>query len=210
MPIQIQTIPVGPLQTNCYLFACSDTGQAVMIDPGWSGEALFDLVTEKELDLVAILLTHAHFDHIAGAGALRELSQVPILAHPDSEPYMKNAHRHAGLWGIPMEPAPEPDGELSEKQIIEVGQLRLHVLHTPGHAPGHVCFHEPESRSLFDGDVLFKEGIGRTDFPGGDYATLMRSIREKLLVLPDDTAVYSGHGPATTIGSERRWNPFLR
>ncbi len=210
MSIQIQTIPVGPLQTNCYLVACADTGQAVVIDPGWSGEALFDIVNEQKLDMVAILLTHAHFDHIAGAGALKERSTAPIMAHQDARPYMRDAHLHAGLWGIPMDPAPEPDGKLSEGQIIKVGNLRLHVLYTPGHAPGHVCFHEPESRSLFDGDVLFKEGIGRTDFPGGDHALLMQSIREKLLVLPDDTSVYSGHGPVTTIGSERRWNPFLR
>ena len=103
-----------------------------------------------------------------------------------------------------------PDADLSEGQVIEIGNSRIHVLHTPGHAPGHVSFHEPVSRSLFDGDVLFKEGIGRTDFPGGDYTLLMRTIQEKLLVLPDDTSVYSGHGPVTTIGSERRWNPFLR
>ena len=206
----IQTIPVGPLQTNCYLAACQETNQAVLIDPGWSGEALYDLVTDKDLALVAILLTHAHFDHIAGAGALKHLSQAPILAHTDSIPLLREAHRHASLWGFPMEPAPEPDGELFDGQVLNVGEAQLHVLHTPGHAPGHVCFHEPSARSLFDGDVLFKEGIGRTDLPGGNYTQLMRSIREKLLLLSDDTAVYSGHGPATTIGSERRWNPFLR
>ena len=206
----IQTIPVGPLQTNCYLAACQETNQAVLIDPGWSGEALYDLVTDKDLTLVAILLTHAHFDHIAGAGALKHLSLSPILAHADSIPLLREAHRHASLWGFPMEPAPEPDGELFDGQVLNVGEAQLHVLHTPGHAPGHVCFHEPSARSLFDGDVLFKEGIGRTDLPGGNYTQLMRSIREKLLLLSDDTAVYSGHGPATTIGSERRWNPFLR
>ena len=189
---------------------CEDTRKAALIDPGWSGDALFDLVTEQELDLVAILLTHAHFDHIAGAGALKQRSTAPVMAHPDARPYIKDAHHHASLWGIPMEPAPGPDADLSEGQVIEIGNSRIHVLHTPGHAPGHVSFHEPVSRSLFDGDVLFKEGIGRTDFPGGDYTLLMRTIQEKLLVLPDDTSVYSGHGPFTTIGSERRWNPFLR
>lgn len=208
--MMIETIPVGPLQTNCYLAACEETDQAVLIDPGWSGEALYDLVTGKDLALVAILLTHAHFDHVAGAGALKQLSQAPILAHADSIPFLREAHRHANLWGFPMEPAPEPDGELVDGQVLEVGELQLAVLHTPGHAPGHVCFHEHSARALFDGDVLFKEGIGRADLPGGDYQQLMRSIREQLLVLPDDTAVYSGHGPATTIGSERRWNPFLR
>jgi hydroxyacylglutathione hydrolase len=123
---------------------------------------------------------------------------------------MALASRHAQAWGFQIEPAPGLDGELADGQVIEVGTLRLEVLYTPGHAPGHVCFYERSAGAVFDGDVLFSGSIGRTDLPGGDYGRLLTSIREKLLTLPDETAVYSGHGPATTIGRERRYNPFLR
>ncbi len=208
--MQLTMIPVGPLQTNCYLVACSETAQAALIDPGWSGEELYDLVQKEGLDLTAILLTHAHFDHTAGAAALKRLSNAPILAHPASRPLLIEAHRHALTWGFEIEPTPEPDGELAPGQIIEVGTLRFQVLDTPGHAPGHVCFYEPTAKTLFDGDVLFRQGIGRSDLPGGNHRLLMQSIREKLLVLPDETKVYSGHGEPTTIGDERRWNPVLR
>lgn len=208
--MQITMVPVGPLQTNCYLVACSETAQAALIDPGWSGAELYDLVQKEELDLTAILLTHAHFDHTAGAAALKRLSNAPILAHPASRPLLIEAHRHASTWGFEIEPTPEPDGELAAGQIIEIGTLRFQVLDTPGHAPGHVCFYEPTAKALFDGDVLFHRSIGRYDLPGGNYTLLMQSIREKLLVLPDETKVYSGHGEPTTIGDERRLNPFLR
>jgi len=209
-PVNVKIIPIGPLQTNCYLVACPETQAAVIIDPAWSGETLHTLAQEEGAKLEAILLTHAHFDHLAGAAALKRLSNAPLLAHPDSKPLMADAHHHALAWGVQIEPTPEPDGELVEGQVIEVGTLRLQTLHTPGHAPGHVCFYEPAAGAIFDGDVLFNGGIGRSDLPGGDHGRLMQSIREKLLTLPDETAVYSGHGPATTIGAERRWNPFLR
>lgn len=208
--MKITMIPVGPLQTNCYLVACSETSQAALIDPGWSGQELYDLLQKEGLDLTAILLTHAHFDHTAGAAALKRLSNAPILAHPASRPLLIDAHRHASTWGFEIEPTPEPDDELAEGQIIEVGTLRLQVLDTPGHAPGHVCFYGPTAQALFDGDVLFQRSIGRSDLPGGNHQLLMRSIREKLLVLPDETRVFSGHGEPTTIGDERRLNPFLR
>jgi len=207
--MQIQVIPVGPLQTNCYLAVCPESQAAAIVDPGWSGEELYNLVQREKLELKAILLTHAHFDHVGGAAALKRLSNAPLLAHPDSELLLRNAHHHAQAWGFQVDPTPKLDGGLAEGQIIEVGTLRLEVLYTPGHAPGHVCFYQARAGVLFDGDVLFKGGIGRTDLPGGNYARLMKSIREKLLTLPDDTAVYSGHGPATTIGNERRGNPFL-
>lgn len=207
--MRIDVISVGPLQTNCYLVACRESMEAVLIDPAWSGEELAEMVREEGLSLKAQLLTHGHFDHTAGAAALKRASGAPLLAHPDSSPLLKQNHHHAALWGLQIEPAPELDGELAEGQIIQVGRLSLKVLHTPGHAPGHVCFYEENQKALFDGDVLFRGGIGRFDLPGGDQRILMRSIREKLLALPDDTAVYPGHGAATSIGDERRWNPYL-
>lgn len=208
--MEIKILPLGPLQTNCYIAVCPQSRSAAVIDPAWNGEGIFQYLQDDRLKLKAILLTHAHFDHLAGAAALKRLSGVPVWAHPDSKESMRNARQHALAWGFQIEPAPEADGELAEGQLIEVGSLKLKVLYTPGHAAGHVCFHESSAQALFDGDVLFAGGIGRTDFPGGDYQVLMHSIKEKLLTLPDETAVYSGHGPATTIGNEKRWNPFLR
>ncbi len=208
--MRILTVPVGPLQTNCYLAICPETHSGAIIDPGWSGDALNDLAVREGVNLEAILLTHAHFDHLAGAAALKRLSGAALLAHPDTRATIAEAPDHARLWGFQVEPVPELDAELAEGQILEIGTLRLSVLFTPGHAPGHVCFYEPTAGAIFDGDVLFNRGIGRSDLPGGDHETLMRSIREQLLTLPDETAVYSGHGPATTIGQEKRWNPFLR
>lgn len=208
--MRVVTIPIGPLQTNCYVAACPETHGAVVIDPAWSGEALFELIGREGFTLQMILLTHAHFDHVAGAAALRRLSGARMLAHGDSKPLLRQATLHAQAWGFQIEPAPDPDGELADGQVIEVGTLKLQVLYTPGHAPGHVCFYEPAAGAVFDGDVLFSGSIGRTDLPGGNHQQLLKSIREQLLTLPDETAVYSGHGPATTIGHERRWNPFLR
>jgi hydroxyacylglutathione hydrolase len=208
--MQVVTLPIGPLQTNCYVVACPETRLAAVIDPAWSGKALFDFVADEGLQPEVLLLTHAHFDHIAGAAALARLSGAPLMAHPDSRPLLQQAALHAQAWGFDIESAPDLDGELADGQVIEVGTLRLQVIYTPGHAPGHVSFYEPTAKAVFDGDVLFNGSIGRADLPGGNYPQLLRSIRDKLLTLPDDTTVYSGHGPATTIGHERRSNPFLR
>jgi glyoxylase-like metal-dependent hydrolase (beta-lactamase superfamily II) len=156
------------------------------------------------------LLTHSHFDHVAGLAELKELTQAPIYIHPEAIPMLTNAKMAAQMWQINIPEAPPVDKMLDDNQQVVVGELALHVLYTPGHAPGHVCFYLAEHNILFDGDVLFQQSIGRTDLPGGDYDLLLQSIRQRLLVLPDETAVLSGHGPATTIGQEKIWNPFLQ
>jgi glyoxylase-like metal-dependent hydrolase (beta-lactamase superfamily II) len=208
--LRILTLPVGPLQTNCYLIGCPATGQAAAIDPGWSGADIFQAAQDAGLTLTHMLLTHAHFDHVGGAAELSALSAAQLLVHPDAAPSLARAHLEAEWWGLKLPAAPEPDAYLADGQTVTIGTLQIQVLDTPGHAPGHVSFYHAESQSAFDGDVLFSGGIGRTDLPGGNYPQLMRSIRDRLLLLPDETTLYPGHGPSTTVGDERRYNPFLR
>lgn len=208
--IQILQLPLGPMQTNCYILACEETMQAAVIDPSWDGRTIFATADEQGFDITHILLTHAHFDHVGGLAQLKEETGAPIYIHPDAIPMLQTATMSAALFRLYIPDPPPPDELLSDGQVLTVGKLQLHVLHTPGHAPGHVCFYLPEHATLFDGDVLFQQSIGRTDLPGGDYDELMKVIREKLLILPEETQVFSGHGPATTIGMEKKWNPFLR
>lgn len=208
--MQVQVVQVGPLQTNCYLVVCPKTKEGAVIDPGWSGELLYEMIVDQGITLRQILLTHGHFDHVAGAAALKRSSSAPVAGHADIGPWLTQAEEHARFWGFDIEPVPPIDVQLTEGQSVDVGEFSLKVLYTPGHAPGHISFYTPEARAVFDGDVLFSGGIGRTDLPGGNMALLMESIHQKLLTLPEDTTVYSGHGPATTIGQERQWNPYLR
>lgn len=208
--IEIRQMSLGPLQTNAYLLGCDETLEAVIIDPSWNGRGIVAAADEGGFEIIAIWLTHAHFDHVAGLAEVKELTGAPIYIHPDAVEPLRNATMSGALFGIRFPPPPEPDEMLSAGQTLRVGNLEAHVLYTPGHAPGHVSFHLPEYRVLFDGDVLFQGSIGRTDLPGGDYETLMSTIREQLLPLPDETRVFSGHGNPTTIGTERASNPFVQ
>lgn len=209
MTYQVTHIPTGPLQTNCYILTCTTTGQAAVIDPAWNGAALAAYVAEQGWKVSHILLTHTHFDHVGGLAELQAATGAPVYAHADAVPMLRLASQSAGRWQMTIEQPDDPTDFLEAGESVAVGELTLDVLFTPGHAPGHVCFYLAEHGVLFDGDVLFQQGIGRTDLPGGDYPLLMRSIQNELLKLPDETVVLSGHGAATTIGDERRNNPFL-
>ncbi len=207
---KIIQLPLGPLQTNCYLLGCLDTNQAAIIDPSWDGDAAAKLANDEGLTISHILLTHSHFDHIGGLAALKRATDAPIYAHAATLPMLKMGQASAMRWGIEIEEPPEVDHLLIEGDQLQVGELTLEVLFTPGHAPGHLCFYLPAFSILFSGDALFQGSIGRTDLPGGDLEILMRSIFDKLMPLPDETQLLSGHGAATTIGQERQFNPFLQ
>lgn len=204
----LHTIPVGMNQTNCYIVGCGETLRAVAIDPGGEGDRIVRRIESEGLDVEYVLITHAHFDHIGGIASVVRSTGAKLAIHPNERPLLE-ARGGATMWGLDIEASPPPDVELSKGQIVEVGTLSLEVLLTPGHSPGGVTFHEPEERVAFVGDVLFSQGVGRTDLPGGQREMLMHSIKEVLFQLPDDTVVYPGHGPKTTIGREKRSNPWV-
>jgi len=168
-----------------------------------------DFIERSQLQLAAILLTHAHIDHIEGIGKLIRRSEAPVYLHPDDRRFYDNAQLQAVQFGMAIDPLPEVDGALLHGHKLKFGGLGFEVRHVPGHSPGHVLLYAQDADLAFVGDVVFQGSIGRTDLPGGNYQELMRSIRQQVLTLPDNTLLYSGHGPPTTVGQERVTNPFL-
>jgi glyoxylase-like metal-dependent hydrolase (beta-lactamase superfamily II) len=205
----LHTIPVGINQTNCYIVGCEETRRGAVIDPGGDGKRIVREIEGADLDVAYVLVTHAHFDHIGGIARVVDATGAKLALHPNERPILE-ARGGASMWGIDVEPSPPPDVELSDGQVIEVGTLNFEVLFTPGHSPGGVTFYEADRGVAFDGDLLFSNGIGRTDLTGGDQQTLMQSIKEVIFALPDDTVIYPGHGPSTTVGKEKRSNPWVR
>lgn len=205
----VVTLPVGLIQTNCYVVGCEETKKGVVVDPGGHPERILAEVKRQGLTIKYVLNTHGHFDHTDANGVLVQSTGAPLALHPDDQPLLK-ASGGAALFGLHADPSPPPGLDLDDGDELEVGNLRFQVLHTPGHTPGHVCFYESNEGVLFDGDVLFYRGVGRTDLPGGSWPQLLDSIQRVLFALPDETVVYSGHGQATTIGQEKQLNPWLR
>jgi len=207
----INTIILGDFQTNCYVLRTdAQASECVIIDAGLSPEPLEDFLEENDLTPTAVLLTHGHVDHIAGLNMLRQRwGGIVVAIHADDATMLTNPLRNLSIMtGIPFS-SEAAEVVFDKEESIEYAGLQFEVLHTPGHTPGGICLYCPQERIVFAGDALFAGSVGRTDFPGGNHDQLIESIREKLLTLPDDTMVYTGHGPSTTIADEKQANQYL-
>jgi hydroxyacylglutathione hydrolase len=203
----LDSLPTGPLQVNCYLIGCDKTRQAAVVDPGGDADVILRLLEKHDLQLQMVINTHGHFDHVGGNRQLIDATGAELLIHQADTPLLGQAAVHAANFGLRAEPSPAPQRELHGGERIQVGELEIRVLHTPGHTQGGICLYV--ENQVIVGDTLFAGSIGRTDLPGGDHPTLINSIKEQLMVLPEDTVVHPGHGPATSIGREKLYNPFL-
>jgi hydroxyacylglutathione hydrolase len=205
--MKVVTLPNGVFVENTYLVIDEQTGQGAVVDPGEDTDMIAVALRDAGVTIAAIWLTHAHLDHLLGVSRIREETGAPVYLHPADRPLYDAVPQQGAAFGIPAAPLAPPDRAFSHGDTLRVGDLSFEVRHVPGHSPGHVAL--VGHGAVFAGDVLFQGSVGRTDLPGGDYDTLLASIRRELLALPDSTIVYAGHGPQTTIGAERRTNPFL-
>lgn len=206
MKLEVFTIP--PLMENCYIL--HNNRDALIFDPGGDFNIIRKFLDDSKLTVVAILLTHGHFDHIGAAAGLQEYTYAPVYAHPGDDDYIKNCAEHAVYFGAPSCRAPKVDKHIKDGDKIIFNCAEVKVLHTPGHSLGSVCYYIENEGLLISGDTLFCDSVGRTDLPGGDFETLAVSIREKIYRLPPKTLVYPGHGFGTTIGHEKEFNPLVK
>lgn len=203
----IKTLAVGPIMANCFILGCEETLEAAVIDPGDEADRILFALAESNLTTKLIINTHGHFDHVGANKRLNEITGAPILIHPLDKPMLSQLANSAAAWGMKADNSPAPDRELQEGDEVTFGKMTLKVLHTPGHTPGGISLYT--DNEVFVGDTLFAGSIGRTDFPGGSFETLRESIQQKLFKLSDDLKVYPGHNQTTTIGMEKRNNPFV-
>ena len=206
----VEMLTVGPFQENAYIVGDEASGEGALIDPGDEATRIALAVEQTGLDIGRIIITHAHIDHVGAVASLVDEYACPVLMHEEAEAMLKTVPQQAMMMGLRFGKLPRVDRHVGDDEVLEVGSLRLRSLYTPGHAPGHLAFLVEGEGVVFSGDALFAGSVGRVDLPGGSMDVLMQSISERLLPLPDDTRVLSGHGPETTIGRERMTNPFLR
>ena len=210
MSLQFEIVPVTPFQQNCSIIWCDETKEAAMVDPGGDIHLLKEKAQQLGLTVTKLILTHGHLDHVGGTEPLAKELGIPVIGpHKEDAFWLQGLPRQSEMFGFPMTEAFDPDQWLEEGDTVTVGNQTLSVLHTPGHTPGHVVLYSNDANVAFVGDVLFKGGIGRTDFPKGDYQTLIDSIKGKLWPLGNEVTFIPGHGPISTFGSERVSNPFV-
>jgi glyoxylase-like metal-dependent hydrolase (beta-lactamase superfamily II) len=208
--LEILRFTLGPAQTNAYIVADPGTKEAAVIDPSWDGQVILQAARERGWRIGHLWYTHAHFDHIGGAAAIADASNpLPLVAlHPEDH-VLWRAGGGGAIFGFDIDPGPEPAIDFTHGQVLKLGSNEFEVRHTPGHTKGHCALYCAGGTVCFCGDLIFKRGVGRTDLPGGDWDILERSIREQIYSLPQETRLLSGHGPETTVGEERRYNPFI-
>ncbi|HVN15634.1 MAG TPA: MBL fold metallo-hydrolase [Anaerolineales bacterium] len=208
--LEILKLTLGPVQTNAYLVADSETRDAAVIDPAWDGELILSEARQRGWRIAHLWYTHAHFDHIGGAGAIADaLNPLPLVAlHPEDH-VLWRAGGGGALFGFDIDPGPEPTIDLVQDQILRLGNVQFQVRYTPGHTKGHCIFYVAESKVCFCGDLIFAGSVGRTDLPGGDWDTLVASVKAQVFTLPDETRLLPGHGEETTVGEEKQSNPFV-
>lgn len=204
-----ETLVVGELGVNCFIMADSQTKEGLVIDPGAEPERILAAVKSSGVKVLYVLNTHGHFDHIGGNRKVTQATGAKLMINKEDEPFLSRASVSARMYGLSTEDSPSPASYLAEGDIIRFGSHEIRVIHIPGHSPGGSCFYLEKDGILISGDSLFAESIGRTDLPGGSQALLVLSIRSKLLTLPEATRVFPGHGPSTTIGHEKKHNPYL-
>ena len=208
--LEIVSFTLGPAQTNAYLVADSETKEAAVIDPSWDGHIILDAAQKRGWRIGHLWYTHAHFDHIGGAGAIADaLNPLPLVALHPNDHVLWRAGGGGAFFGFNIDPGPEPTIDFYHGQILKLGSAEFEVRFTPGHTPGHCILNVAQVNTCFCGDLIFAGSVGRTDLPGGDWDTLEKSIREQIFTLPDETHLLSGHGPETTVGEEKRNNPFV-
>ena len=206
--MQIEQLIVGPLFSNCYIVSDKQTSEGIIIDPGDDANAILAMINELGINIKYIVATHGHFDHIGAVNTVKEKTKAPFLAHEEDLFFIRDAVKSAQKWGIEIEKPPLPDKFIKEPDEVKIKNIKFKVIDSPGHSPGGICL--LNDKVIFCGDTLFQGSIGRTDFRKGSFEQLSKSIKTKIYTLPEDTIVYAGHGPNTTIGFEKRTNPFVR
>ncbi|SMB95675.1 Glyoxylase, beta-lactamase superfamily II [Desulfonispora thiosulfatigenes DSM 11270] len=208
--MDIEILPVGSLGANCYILNCKTTKEGVVIDPGDEGERILDVINDKNINIKYIINTHGHYDHIGSNEEIKKALNCDLLVHEDDYEMLIDPKLNLSFYMGNTKEGLKADVSLKDNDLIKFGNLGLKVLHTPGHSPGGICLYNEKNKICITGDTLFYGSIGRTDFEGGDYEEIIKSIKEKLLVLPDDVTIYPGHGPKSSIGLEKQINLYIK